>query len=408
MLLEEAKRFCKQLLQKPKTDKGGDSNLSQSQLSSMSGVETRLVKGPPDIQDVPTITAQIQKPKLISLENIMKSQTLNTSLLKGTQSLFPSVPNSSAEQGQSEVKNTSGGVETNDVIVLSDSSTDIPSKSKTDATNSQMSVSQSETADSVSRSEFSSPAQPSGANAPTVKIKMGLLQAVKKLKPNIQDSKQNTPNQGGDTDMSMDEGVSSAVSEDESESVLRSATDAAEDFSDSSSESSSSESSSSKSGKSSSSSDDDDENDESGDDSGDEGDDNEDDDDDKDDDDENETSDAGEKSDRNENKAVTTPKLKAKAPPSSEEEESSDNADEIDLVSSEDEKDDDKDKDYNASEDDDVIMISDDEFKPKGRAVIPSPVREKEEGMEILVKDVPDFNPNIFSIMSDALDPGKK
>lgn len=333
------------------------------------------------VQDLPEPAAStVQKP---SLENLMKHQQSNSSLLKGAQSLFPNMPGSAVvlQESQAVGEKKSAVMDMSDIIVLSDSS-DSPMKLAS-GQNSQMSSGQIGPAPPVKEM---TPGQGSG----TVKIRMGLLQAAKRLKPSTNDSRALAHNLSGDTDMSVDE--SSAMSDNENEAPLPSATDGGDNSLGGSSSGESSSSDSEESGESSSCSEDDKDDDEN------DGDDNSDD----------ESNDGdGEMSDQDEKEKKEpkpAPKLKMKVVPTTEdEEESSDNAEEIDLISSEDEKDDAKDKDYNGSEDDDVIMISDDEYKPRGRAVIPSPPRQKDDqGVEILVRDVPNFDPIISSIMSDA------
>lgn len=366
---------------------------SQSQPLSRSPVPTKAGKALTEISDTPTVTAE--KPKLISLENIMKSQASNGSLLKGAQSLMSTLPSTSvaAEAGKSAGEKVHG-IGATDVIVLSDSSAESPTKMNPESKTgenfgvSPLSQNQNEATASALRPQDNSPAQ-QVSNAPTVKIKMGLLQAVKRFKPNVKDDKAQA---SADNETSVEETMSSALSEDESEAPLPSATDdAVEGSSESSSESSSS--SSKGSDDSSSSDDEENENSDSSDDAGDDDD----------------NGSESEQPEKEANKPAVPVKLKMKVVTTTEdEEESSDNADEIDLVSSEEEQDDEKDKDYNASEDegeDDVIMISDDEYRPKGRAVIPSPVRESvDQEMEILVNEVPSFDPIISSIMSDAVE----
>ena len=322
-----------------------------------------------------------------SLENIMKSQSVSYSMLKGPQSLFPLIPGTAAlsQEGQSSVDKKPD----EDIIVLSDSSDSqlkLPS-SQNNTPGSQTSTNVIEVNSSpaiVSHSKL----EPN-SNTPTVKIKMGLLQAAKMLKPSVTENKGQELNTSADNETSVDE--SSAMSEEESEAPIPSATEAAEGGSDSSSseEESSSSSSSSESGNANTSGSDDD---------GDADKDSESSDDDEDDESDSSDDNYDEKEDVKEQK--DTPKLKMKERPveDEDEEESSENADEIDLVSSGDEKDDEKDKDYNASEED-VIMISDEEYKPKGRAVIPSPPRKEDSGVEILVKDVPNFDPIFSSFM---------
>ena len=321
-----------------------------------------------------------------SLENIMKSQSVSYSMLKGPQSLFPLIPGTAAlsQEGQSSVDKKPD----EDIIVLSDSSDSqlkLPS-SQNNTPGSQTSTNVIEVNSSpaiVSHSKL----EPN-SNTPTVKIKMGLLQAAKMLKPSVTENKGQELNTSADNETSVDE--SSAMSEEESEAPIPSATEAAEGGSDSSSsEESSSSSSSSESGNAHTSGSDDD---------GDADKDSESSDDDEDDESDSSDDNYDEKEDVKEQK--DTPKLKMKERPveDEDEEESSENADEIDLVSSGDEKDDEKDKDYNASEED-VIMISDEEYKPKGRAVIPSPPRKEDSGVEILVKDVPNFDPIFSSFM---------
>lgn len=358
---------------------------SQSQPLSRSPVPTKAGKALTEVSDTQTVTAE--KLKLISLENIMKSQASNGSLLKGTQSLISTLPSTSiaAETGKSTVEKVHSMGAT-DVIVLSDSSAESPAKmnpgSKAGENLGVSPSSQNEATASALRPQESSPAQ-QVSNAPTVKIKMGLLQAVKRFKPNVKDDKALA---SADNETSVDETMSSALSEDESEAPLPSTTD---DAVEGSSESSSESSSSKGSDDSSSSDDEENENSDSSDDDG--------------------NGSESEQPEKEANKPAVPVKLKKKVVTTTEdEEESSDNADEIDLVSSEEEQDDEKDKDYNASEDegeDDVIMVSDDEYRPKGRAVIPSPVRESvNQEMEILVKEVPSFDPIISSIMSDAVE----
>ena len=321
-----------------------------------------------------------------SLENIMKSQSVSYSMLKGPQSLFPLIPGTAAlsQEGQSSVDKKPD----EDIIVLSDSSDSqlkLPS-SQNNTPGSQTSTNVIEVNSSpaiVSHSKL----EPN-SNTPTVKIKMGLLQAAKMLKPSVTENKGQELNTSADNETSVDE--SSAMSEEESEAPIPSATEAAEGGTDSSSsEESSSSSSSSESGNANTSGSDDD---------GDADKDSESSDDDEDDESDSSDDNYDEKEDVKEQK--DTPKLKMKERPveDEDEEESSENADEIDLVSSGDEKDDEKDKDYNASEED-VIMISDEEYKPKGRAVIPSPPRKEDSGVEILVKDVPNFDPIFSSFM---------
>ena len=320
-----------------------------------------------------------------SLENIMKSQSVSYSMLKGPQSLFPLIPGTAAlsQEGQSSVDKKPD----EDIIVLSDSSDSqlkLPS-SQNNTPGSQTSTNVIEVNSSpaiVSHSKL----EPN-SNTPTVKIKMGLLQAAKMLKPSVTENKGQELNTSADNETSVDE--SSAMSEEESEAPIPSATEAAEGGSDSSSSESESSSSSSESGNANTSGSDDD---------GDADKDSESSDDDEDDESDSSDDNYDEKEDVKEQK--DTPKLKMKERPveDEDEEESSENADEIDLVSSGDEKDDEKDKDYNASEED-VIMISDEEYKPKGRAVIPSPPRKEDSGVEILVKDVPNFDPIFSSFM---------
>ena len=51
-------------------------------------------------------------------------------------------------------------------------------------------------------------------------------------------------------------------------------------------------------------------------------------------------------------------------------------------------------------------MISDEEYAPKGRAVIPSPPHTNvSKGTKVLVKEVPDFDPSLISGLMADIDP---
>ena len=344
----------------------------------------------------------VKPPALISLANIMKSQGATYSLQKAAESSIAKPPIDVASKDNNQANNEVSDKDKqpvdkgddSDVIVLSDSSLDSPMKKN---------------------EEKIKPASPAlNTSAPTVKIKMGLLQAVKKLKPNKNEGAANS----GDNETSQDEGLSSALSDDESEAPIPSASDDQEAKANSTTSSSSSSSSSSES-ESSSDDDsggegDDDEKSEGSDDEESGSDDSESDNDDDNDDEEDNTDKSNNKNTINVSDCKTqSVKRTLKVVTTTEdEEESSDNDDEIDLISSNDEgdDDDDKDKDYNVSEDDidnDVIMISDDEYAPKGRAVIPSPPHTNvSKGTEVLVKEVPDFDPSLISGLMSDIDPG--
>ncbi|WAR03684.1 CABIN-like protein [Mya arenaria] len=130
MLLDQAVRFCKQLVMKPKQDKSQDSR-SQSQMSSSQFVAVTKTT------ERPVFPGEKTSPR-VSLMNLMKSQAPTGSLLKGAQS-----PVSMGAQGTLvkpavvgntlDVDVTDGKEEiSDDVIILSDSSVDSPVKAKPD------------------------------------------------------------------------------------------------------------------------------------------------------------------------------------------------------------------------------------------------------------------------------------
>ncbi|XP_053384100.1 calcineurin-binding protein cabin-1-like isoform X2 [Mercenaria mercenaria] len=398
MFLDQAVRYCKQLQsQKHKGEKSQDTK-SQASVSTLVPASIRPNSTP---EDVPT--KSIKPPNLISLANIMESQGASYSMQKATESNLDKASTDivSKDNSQSEAevsakdKQPVDKVEEADVIILSDSSVDSPVKSSIDMKKT----------DDVDKSKTASPSL--NTSAPTVKIKMGLLQAVKKLKPNPKEGTLNS----GDNETSQDEGLSSALSEDESEAPLPSASDDQEAKANSTTSSSSSSSSSSESGSSSDESSDDDDG--EADDGDNESDDSKDEESDSNDSESDDDDNDGKLDNKNDTKEVAKKpqavKRRMKVVPTTEdEEESSDNDNEIDLISSNDEadQDDDRDKDYNASEDDidnDVIMISDEEYAPKGKAIIPSPPHKNIlMGTEVLVKEVPDFDPSLISSLMSA------
>lgn len=85
-----------------------------------------------------------------------------------------------------------------------------------------------------------------------------------------------------------------------------------------------------------------------------------------------------------------------------------DDSDDKDYSASADDLDDDDDGNDNAK-DEDVVMISEseseDEFAPKGRAIIPSPPHSKIKDMEneVLVSEMPDVDPIMSSIISSMM-----
>ena len=426
--------------------------------------QSQVSRSPVTMATEPPVLPGLTKSPRVSLENLMRSQVPSGSLLKGPPLPGSSSVGIFGAPGAS-ISNNAGGQEGSavkedaDVIVLSDNSTDSPLKSPATMSNTPLFASFLEKAppsaaplgsmgvakSGILSTHSGAPSTTSTPTAPTKSVKIrGLLQAVKKLKP---------IGPAGESEFSQDEAMSSALSDDDSEAPLPSATDD-NDADQSESSSSSSTSSSSDSSSQSGSDDGDDDDDESEESENDEDDDNDQeneeesdgdndknvdrkhdvgktkgkrssgdetgavdddgsssDDDDDSNDDNSEMTSQSQKTQKTKQPGV---KLKLKPAPTTEDDEdgeTSDNDDEIDLVSSDDADDDDndndKDDDYHASEDeadDDVIMISDDEYAPKGKAIIPSPPRDfMETGTEVLVRDVPNFDPIISSIMASDL-----
>ncbi|XP_052231892.1 calcineurin-binding protein cabin-1-like isoform X2 [Dreissena polymorpha] len=418
MLLDQAIRYCKQLQQKAKLDKASTSFTSPVANTS-TPISLAKVLSPAPVGLLPGNQSTI-----ISLQSLMSAQIPVGSLLKSSVNAMAVSADirDLAKKIESEKKVIDNSMA--EVIVLSDSSVSSPMRPMSDKPIMIDSPRESQFAKESPMSQKSSCTTP-GSNAPTVKIKMGLLQAAKRFKPS------GSLVGSGDNDTSQDE---SALDISDSEPLFPTKmvdTEEGDFSSSSSSESGTSSSSSSSSSESTSDDSDDDDNDSDNNDDGggestavgeenDDGEssdsDNEEDDEsgsrsedeDGDDNDENsDNDDDGNNSSKKEvvNKKPPPPKLKMKLKPASEdEEESSDDMEEIDLSSSS-EDDDKNDKDYNASEDeaddeDDIILISDDEI-PRGRVVIPSPTHKMFNEMEILVKDVPGFDPIISSIMSN-------